>query len=50
MSEEIANYIDQCYAYEDETKYKDVYVTDHKAEDKKCTTQGEEEDNEYYAY
>jgi hypothetical protein len=38
MKEEIAKYIDDCYTYEEEVKYRDVFVTDHKAVDVKCTT------------
>jgi hypothetical protein len=50
MREEVANYIDKCYEFEEQTKYADVYVTDHKAVDAKHTTQNEEEDAEFFEY
>jgi hypothetical protein len=50
MKEEIANYIQKCYDYEEQEKLSDLYVTDHSSPEPKQATQNEEEDNEFYNY
>jgi hypothetical protein len=50
MKEELVDYIESCYEYEEQVRLDDVYVTDHVPIPKKYTTTGEEEDLDYFEY
>ena len=50
IKNELGSFVDACYAYEQEFKYNDVYVTDHKKVDAKVITNGENEDQDLFDY
>lgn len=50
MKEEITQYIEECYKYEEDFQLNDVYVTDHQPVAKKYATQGEDEDQDFFDY
>jgi len=50
MNCELSEYIEECYNFEKDRKFDNVFVTDHEKVDPKYTTEGEEEDNEFYEY
>ena len=50
MTNEIQNYITDCYNVEKDVKLKDVYVTDHVPVVEKLVSNNEEEDEDFFAY
>lgn len=50
MQNEISKYITDCYQAEQDVKLKDVYVTDHSPVEEKYVSNGEEEDEDFFAY
>mmetsp|Transcript_36145 Transcript_36145/g.55505 ORF Transcript_36145/g.55505 Transcript_36145/m.55505 type:complete len:306 (+) Transcript_36145:359-1276(+) len=50
MEAEIRQYIDDCYAYEEKEKLKDVYVTDHSEPEQKFLTHSSSDDKALFDY
>ncbi len=50
MQNEISQYIEKCYEYEEAEKLKDVYVSDHSAPEQKFLTHSSAEDKALYEY
>jgi hypothetical protein len=50
MQEELTNYVESCYDYEELRQLDNVYVTDHQPVAPKYTTENEDEDQEFYDY
>ena len=50
ITNELAAYVAASEKYEQSTKFDDVYVTDHTAQDKKVISNSEEEDSDAYQY
>jgi len=50
MTNEMDTYVDASEKFERSQKFNDVYVTDHKAEDKKVISNNEEEDSDLFLY
>jgi len=50
MTNEMNAYIAASDEFEKSQKFSDVYVTDHKAKDRKVISNSEEEDADLYAY
>ena len=48
--EEVESYIRKVYQDEQEALLKDVYVTDHKPKDRKYSTTGSKDDQQFFAY